>query len=70
MLFILFEMVSDHKFDLDNEWNKGRKRKEENYISICKKIVPIYSLKSTKNPSRVRALHTCSKTSSVGASMV
>lgn len=37
MLFILFEIASDHKFDLDNEWNKGRKRKEEKYISKCKK---------------------------------
>jgi len=37
MLFILFEIASDYKFDLDNEWNKGRKRKEEKYISKCKK---------------------------------
>lgn len=37
MLFILFEIASDHKFDLDSEWNKGRKRKEEKYISKCKK---------------------------------
>lgn len=37
MLFILFEIASDHKFDLDNEWNKGRKHKEEKYISKSKK---------------------------------
>lgn len=35
MLFILFEIASDHKFDLDSEWNKGRERKEEKYISKC-----------------------------------
>lgn len=37
MLFILFEIASDHRFDLYNEWNKGKKRKEEKYISKCKK---------------------------------
>jgi len=37
MLFILFEIASDHKFDLDSEWNKGKRRKEEKYISKCKK---------------------------------
>ena len=33
MLFILFEMAADHKFDLDDEWNKGRVRKKEKYLS-------------------------------------
>lgn len=33
MLFILFEIASDHKFDLDDEWNKWRKHKEEKYLS-------------------------------------
>lgn len=36
MLFILFEIASDHKFDLDNEWNKGKRHKEEKYISKCR----------------------------------
>ncbi|AET68670.1 hypothetical protein Desor_3162 [Desulfosporosinus orientis DSM 765] len=36
MLFILFEIASDHQFDLDSEWNEGRKRKEAKYISTCK----------------------------------
>ena len=33
MLFILFEIASDYKFDIDNEWDKGRKHKQEKYIS-------------------------------------
>lgn len=31
MLFLLFEMASKFGMDLDMEWNKGRKRKEEKY---------------------------------------
>ncbi|WP_407310636.1 hypothetical protein [Desulfosporosinus sp. SB140] len=36
MLFILFEIASAHQFDLESEWNEGRKRKEEKYISASK----------------------------------
>lgn len=33
MLFILFEIAADNKFDLDAEWDKGRQRKKEKYLS-------------------------------------
>lgn len=33
MLFLLFEMAARYQFDLEEEWNKGRKRKYEKYIS-------------------------------------
>ncbi len=32
MLFILFEISADYNLDLDNEWNFGRKRKQEKYL--------------------------------------
>jgi len=33
MMFLLFEIASVHGFDLDEEWDKGRKRKQEKYLS-------------------------------------
>jgi hypothetical protein len=33
MLFLLFEISVDYDFDLDSEWNIGRKRKQEKYLS-------------------------------------
>lgn len=27
MLFLLFEIASDHLFDLDSEWEKGKRRR-------------------------------------------
>jgi hypothetical protein len=33
MLFILFEIASDYNFDLEEEWMKGRIRKDEKYIT-------------------------------------
>ena len=32
MLYLIFEMVADNNFDLDKEWKKGRKRKQEKYL--------------------------------------
>ena len=32
MLFILFEIASQHEFDLDGEWETGRERKLRKYI--------------------------------------
>lgn len=31
MLYLIFEMAADNNFDLDKEWQKGRKRKQEKY---------------------------------------
>ncbi len=33
MLFILFEIASESGFDLNGEWEIGRKRKSEKYLS-------------------------------------
>lgn len=32
MLYLLFEMAADNNFDLDKEWEKGRKRKQDKYL--------------------------------------
>lgn len=32
MLFILFEIAAQNGFDLNDEWEKGRKRKAEKYL--------------------------------------
>lgn len=31
ILYLIFEMAADNDFDLDKEWEKGRKRKAEKY---------------------------------------
>lgn len=31
MLYLLFEIAADNSFDLDKEWQKGKKRKQEKY---------------------------------------
>lgn len=33
MLFLLFEISADYDLDLESEWNFGRKRKQEKYLS-------------------------------------
>jgi len=36
MLYLIFEMAADNNFDLDKEWQKGRKRKQEKYLKLKK----------------------------------
>jgi len=36
MLYLLFEIAADNNFDLDKEWQKGRKRKQGKYIKSKK----------------------------------
>ena len=31
MLYLILEIAADNDFDLDQEWDKGRKRKQEKY---------------------------------------
>ena len=31
MLYLILEIAADNNFDLDEEWDKGRKRKQEKY---------------------------------------
>lgn len=33
MLFLLFEVSADYDFDLDNEWNLGKEKKQKKYMS-------------------------------------
>lgn len=32
ILFLIFEMAADNNFDLDKEWERGRKRKQDKYL--------------------------------------
>lgn len=32
MLYLILEIAADNDFDLDDEWEKGRKRKQEKYL--------------------------------------
>jgi len=32
MIFLLFEIAVDYDFDLDDEWNAGKKKKQEKYL--------------------------------------
>jgi hypothetical protein len=34
ILYLVFEMAADNNFDLDKEWQKGRKRKNEKYLKL------------------------------------
>lgn len=36
ILYLIFEMAADNNFDLDKEWQKGRKRKQEKYLKLKK----------------------------------
>lgn len=36
MLFILFEIAFDKRFDIEYEWNKGREKKQKKYIENSK----------------------------------
>jgi hypothetical protein len=36
ILYLVFEMAADNNFDLDKEWEKGRKRKNEKYLKLIK----------------------------------
>ncbi|MGV8983160.1 hypothetical protein [Clostridium sp.] len=36
MLYLLFEIAADNNFDLDKEWQKGSKRKQEKYLKSKK----------------------------------
>lgn len=36
MLFVLFEIAAKYNMNLDLQWGKGRKRKEQKYLNIKK----------------------------------
>lgn len=36
ILFLLFEVAYDYKLDLEEEWNKGKERKQKKYINSSK----------------------------------
>lgn len=33
MIFLLFEIAADNDYDIDEEWNAGRERKQKKYLS-------------------------------------
>ncbi|GAA0180898.1 hypothetical protein SH2C18_35150 [Clostridium sediminicola] len=42
MVFILFEIASDYKFDLDDEWSKGRKHIRGIYLLVYTYLISDY----------------------------
>ncbi|WP_160691768.1 hypothetical protein [Clostridium sp. C2-6-12] len=34
ILYLVFEMAADNNFDLDKEWQRGRKRKNKKYLKL------------------------------------